>query len=217
MAQIFHRAANPLSKASLFGGVFIVAALVYVFDLLYKSPYINGEKVIQEQPVPFSHRHHVQGLGIDCRYCHTAVEQSSSAGMPSVQTCMTCHSQVWTDAPVLEPVRQAYRTGEPLKWVRVNSLPDFVYFDHSIHVAKGVACETCHGPVAEMPLTWRQASLQMRWCLSCHEAPAGHVRPREALFQTGWRPEKGEETELSRWLAKEYRLQKKMDCASCHR
>src|SRR5450631_508056 len=151
MPQIFHRATNPLSKASIFGGIFIVIALVYVFDVLYTGPYVNEESVIREQPVPFSHKHHAKELGIDCRYCHTSVENSSFAGIPPVKTCMTCHSQIWNQSPLLEPLRQAYKTGEPIKWERVNALPDYAYFDHSIHVAKGVACTTCHGPVGDMP------------------------------------------------------------------
>src|SRR5471030_66948 len=144
MAQIFHRATNRLSKASIFGGLFILAALIYVFDKLSTGPYVSQQNVIRQQPVPFSHEHHVRGLGIDCRYCHSSVEESDYAGIPSAKTCMSCHSQVWTNAEVLEPLRQAYRTGQPVHWTRVHNLPTYAYFDHSIHVAKGVACTTCH-------------------------------------------------------------------------
>ncbi len=194
MPQIFHRGFNPLSKASIFGGIFIVAAIIYVFDLLYKSPYVNEKLVIREQPIPFSHRHHVNELGIDCRFCHTSAALSSFAGIPSLQTCMTCHSQIWTNAEMLEPLRRAYAAGETIKWVRVNSVPQFVYFDHSIHVNKGVACTTCHGPIDKMPLTWRQSTLEMKWCLSCHEHPGKFVSQIAGA-----------------------RIRKVTDCIACHR
>jgi hypothetical protein len=216
VSQIFHRATNPLSKAILFGALFIVAAVVFVFNELYKSPYINEAKVIRQQPVPFSHEHHVSGLGIDCRYCHTSVENSSFAGIPPVKTCMTCHSQIWTKAPILEPVRESFRTGKPLKWVRVNSLPDYVYFDHSIHIQKGVACTTCHGPVGDMPLTWRESSLEMKWCLQCHRNPEEFVRPVKTVFQTDYSPPEDQEA-LGRWLMKENHIRSKTDCYTCHR
>src|SRR5437016_8479742 len=135
-----------------------------------------------EQSVPFSHKHHVTDHGIDCRYCHTSVETSAFAGIPPLSTCMTCHSQIFTDAPVLRPLVSAYRGGEPLRWNRVHDLPDFVYFDHSIHVAKGVGCQECHGRVDRMPLTQRVASLDMQWCLACHRDAARHLRPRDEVF-----------------------------------
>jgi hypothetical protein len=216
MAQIFHRAANPLSKASIFGGLFIVAALVYVFDLLYTGPYVNEESVIREQPVPFSHKHHAKELGIDCRYCHTSAESSSFAGIPSVKTCMSCHSQIWNKSPMLEPIREAYRTGEPIRWVRVNGLPDYVYFDHSIHVAKGVGCTTCHGPMGDMPLSWRQASLQMKWCLECHRKPEDFVRPRQDVFNISWRRPSDQKAQGQK-LVQEYHIKKLTDCYTCHR
>src|ERR1035437_88873 len=216
MAQIFHRAANPLSKASIFGGLFIVAVLVYVFDLLYTGPYVNEESVIREQPVPFSHKHHAKELGIDCRYCHTSAESSSFAGIPSVKTCMSCHSQIWNKSPMLEPIREAYRTGEPIRWVRVNGLPDYVYFDHSIHVAKGVGCTTCHGPMGDMPLSWRQASLQMKWCLECHRKPEDFVRPRQDVFNISWRRPSDQKAQGQK-LVQEYHIKKLTDCYTCHR
>src|SRR5579871_5169411 len=165
MAQIFHRATNHLSKASIFGGVFIVVGGIYLFAKLSTGPYVNDQNVVRQQPIPFSHEHHVRGLGIDCRYCHTSVEESSYAGIPSAKTCMSCHSQIWTNPELLEPIRQAYKTGQPVHWMRVHNLPDYVYFNHSIHVAKGVACTTCHGPVDRMPLMYQENSLHMTWCL----------------------------------------------------
>jgi hypothetical protein len=240
MTQLFHKAANPLSKACIVGGIFIVAFSIYAFDLLYKSPYVDEKQVIRQQPVPFSHKHHVADLGIDCRYCHVSVENSAFAGIPPVSTCMTCHSQIWKESRMLEPVRHAYETGQPLKWVRVNKLPDYVYFDHGIHVSKGVACVTCHGPVGDMPLTWREGSLQMRWCLSCHEHPEKFVRSRDVVFQTDpqapssqadlvrWLDQiVGQETgpvgvsrggeAMGRRLVLENHIQKLTDCATCHR
>jgi hypothetical protein len=130
------------------------------------------------QPVPFSHKHHVSGIGIDCRYCHTSVEESSFAGIPPTKTCMNCHSQVWADSPTLEPVRTSFREDRSLEWTRVNDLPDFVYFDHSIHVRRGVACTTCHGPVDQMPMTWRENTLFMEWCLECHRHPERYLDVR---------------------------------------
>ena len=168
MAQIFHRSTNTLSRLSIFGAVFIIAALVTVVGVFIRSPYATEARVVREQPVPFSHKHHVAGIGIDCRYCHTSVEDSSFAGIPPTKTCMNCHSQVWSDSPMLEPVRASFREDRSLEWTRVNDLPDFVYFDHSIHVHRGVQCTTCHGRVEEMPMTWRENTLFMEWCLDCH-------------------------------------------------
>ena len=153
MAQIFHRSTNTLSKVSIFGAVFIIAAVAVGIGIVIRSPYLTEARVVREQPVPFSHKHHVSGIGIDCRYCHTSVEDSSFAGIPPTKTCMNCHSQVWSDSPTLEPVRASFREDRSLQWTRVNDLPDFVYFDHSIHVHCGVGCITCYGPVDQMPMT----------------------------------------------------------------
>jgi len=188
MAQIFHPSTNTISKVSIFGGVFILASLVWLGLALVDSAYATQVGVVIEQPVPFSHEHHVSGLGIDCRYCHTSVEESSFAGIPPTETCMSCHSIIWNDSPMLEPVRESLRTGESLEWVRVNNVSDFVYFNHSIHVNKGVGCETCHGRVDQMPLTWKAESLHMSWCLACHRAPQNFIRPRDQVFTMGWQP-----------------------------
>ncbi|HTY66182.1 MAG TPA: cytochrome c3 family protein [Alphaproteobacteria bacterium] len=179
--------------------------------------YSTQRNIVQPQPVPFSHRHHVSGLGLDCRYCHTAVEVSSNAGLPPVQTCMTCHSQIWTNATMLEPVRQAYATGKTLRWNAVNYLPDYVFFDHSIHVAKGVGCTTCHGPIGDMPLTWKSASLYMSWCLDCHANPAPHLRPHEAVFDPNWR--RTPDTPSGEALLRAYHIHPETltDCSVCHR
>src|SRR6202050_4281303 len=138
MPQIFHRSANTLSRATIFGAVFVIAALVLVGYEVQGSPYVTYAGVRKPQPVPFSHEHHVGGLGIDCRYCHTSVEKSSFAGIPPTKTCMNCHAQIWTNASMLEPVRESFRTDKSIRWIRVHDLPDYVYFNHEIHVAKGV-------------------------------------------------------------------------------
>lgn len=182
MAQIFHRSTNTISRFTIFGSLVIVAVGLWAALQLERSPYTTFAGVARPQPVPFSHAHHVGGLGIDCRYCHTSVEKSSFAGIPPTKTCMNCHSQIWTNAKLLEPVRASYRSGESLQWTRVNQLPDFVFFNHSIHVNKGVGCNTCHGPVDQMPLMYQYASLQMEWCLSCHRDPGKNLRPRDQVF-----------------------------------
>jgi len=216
MPQIFHRSTNTLSRLSIYGAVFILAALSYAGYAINKSPYITDVNVAQDQPVPFSHKHHAGELGIDCRYCHTSVEDSSFAGIPPTATCMTCHSQIWATSPMLEPVRASYRTDRSIEWTRVNALPDFVYFNHSIHVNKGIGCTTCHGPIAEMPLTWRAQTLQMDWCLGCHREPEKYVRPREKVFDPFYQPP-ADQLSLGRKLVAEYKIQKLTNCSTCHR
>jgi len=179
MAQVFHRSSNTLARASILATLLLVAGVLWTALEISRSPYTTYAGVAKAQPVPFSHQHHVAGLGIDCRYCHTSVENSSFAGIPPTKTCMNCHSQIWTNAPMLEPVRDSYRTGKSLVWTRLNDLPDYVYFDHSIHINKGVGCNSCHGPVNKMPLMYAEASLQMEWCLNCHRAPEKFLRPHK--------------------------------------
>src|SRR5579885_1482053 len=182
MPQVFNRGANGLARMSLVILGLVVTSLALTLNELQRSPYVTREGERLEQPVPFSHQHHVAALGIDCRYCHTSVENSDFAGIPPTKTCMNCHSQMWTAAPMLEPVRESYRTGKSLVWNRVNDLPDFVYFDHSIHISKGVGCNTCHGAVDRMPLMFNEQSLQMEWCIECHRGPENVLRPRDQVF-----------------------------------
>jgi hypothetical protein len=189
MPQIFHPSMNTVSRVTIFGAVFILALLVWLTMRIVRSPYISGVNVIKPQPVPFSHLHHVAECGIDCRYCHTSVEESSFAGIPPTETCMNCHSQLWAESPMLAPVRESYRTDEPLVWNRVYDLPDFVHFDHSIHIRRGVACVTCHGELAEMPLTWKESTLYMEWCLECHRGPEKNIGPPEAVFASATVPD----------------------------
>jgi len=219
MPQIFHPSTNTISRLSLYGAAFVAVLVGYAAYQVNQSPYFTDVNVAAQQPVPFSHKHHVTELGIDCRYCHSSVEKSAYAGIPPTHTCMTCHSQIWTSAEMLEPVRASYRTNQSLAWARVNSVPDFVYFDHSIHVKKGVGCTTCHGPIGEMPLTWRAETLYMRWCLECHRAPERFVRRREDVFKADYRPPSNQ-LELGRQLVFEYNIKpvKQMeDCYTCHR
>lgn len=218
MPQIFHRSMNTFSKFTIFGGLFLCAALAFGWDRLNRSAYVTEADVVREQPVPFSHEHHVSGLGIDCRYCHTSVEQSSSAGLPATEICMSCHSQIWKDSPMLEPVRASFRTGKPIEWARVHDVPDFVYFNHSIHVAKGIGCESCHGRVDRMPLMRRAHTLQMSWCLECHTHPDRFVRELEDVFAFG-DAAKTVAPEHGRELIQEFGIDKKplLDCGTCHR
>ena len=216
MSQIFHPSTNTFSRLSIFGGIFILGFLVWAWAELDDSDYATRAKVPVEQPVPFSHEHHVGGLGIDCRYCHTSVENSSFAGIPPTKTCMNCHSQIWNNASMLEPVRDSYRTNKSIRWIRVHDLPDFVYFNHSIHVAKGIGCTSCHGPIDKMPLTWQEASLQMDWCINCHRHPERYVRPKAEVFNVNYRPPP-DQIVMGRQLVKEYRIQSLTSCSTCHR
>jgi len=216
MAQIFHPSTNTISKFSIFGAVFIIAVVIWVAYGIQSSPYVNQAGVAREQPVQFSHAHHVAGIGIDCRYCHTSVEDSWFAGIPPTKTCMNCHSQIWLNTSYLEPVRSSYRTGKSLEWTRVNDLPDFAYFNHSIHIAKGIGCDTCHGKVNRMPLMWQQASLQMEWCLNCHRNPEKYVRPKDQVFNMDYEPP-ANQIELGLKLVKDYKIQRLTNCTTCHR
>ncbi len=223
---------NAVARASLVGAVLLAGGGLWGVLQLQRSPYVTYEGVRKPQPVPFSHQHHVGGLGIDCRYCHTSVETSNFAGIPPTKTCMNCHSQIWTGAPLLEPVRESYRSGKSLVWTRVNDLPDFVYFNHSIHINKGVGCNTCHGPVDRMPLMYSAASLQMEWCLDCHRAPDKYLRPRDQVFNMRYEQpssakpvtvdgkEYTDQRELGVDLIQKYKLRTVADitsCSTCHR
>lgn len=216
MAQIFHPATNAVSKISILAAGLVAGFGLWLTMAINRSDYVTQAGVAREQPVPFSHAHHVADCGIDCRYCHTSVETSSFAGIPPTSTCMTCHSQLFADSPTLEPVRASYRTGKSIVWTRVHDLPDFVYFPHNVHVHKGIACMTCHGRVDTMPLTWQVASLQMEWCVECHRNPAPNVRPREAVFRMDWQPSE-DRAALGRQLVRDYDIHTRTDCSTCHR
>ena len=222
MPQIFHHSTNALAKITIYGALFIVVALLWVAVELNRSSWNTGEFLERQQPVQFSHKHHTGDDGIDCRYCHTAVETSASAGMPSTTTCMNCHKQIWSESPYLEPVRASFRTGKPIGWERVHDLPDYAYFNHSIHVKKGVGCSTCHGRVDEMPIMYQVSSLQMEWCLECHRAPERFLRPVERIFDMEWPRENKTQEELAKGfeLKKLYKVQGRRvmeSCSTCHR
>ena len=217
MPQLFKSSANSFARTSIILTVLTLGGLGgALFELIADSSYATRQGDAREQPIPFSHTHHVGSMGIECRYCHTGVENSQHAMVPPTKTCMNCHSQIWINSSTLEPVRESYRTNESIKWTKVNDLPDYVYFNHSIHVKKGVGCETCHGRVDKMPLMYQNASMQMQWCLECHRNPEKFVRPREFITKMGYEPAEPQET-LGPKLVREYNIQKLETCWTCHR
>lgn len=216
MPQIFHRRTNTVSRVSLAALALVILGSFGIAAAIYDSNYYTQVRVIHDQPVPFSHEHHVNGLGIDCRYCHQSVEKAAFAGLPSASTCMNCHSQMWVDSPMLQPVRESFKTGKPIAWTRVHDLPDFVYFNHSIHINKGIGCVSCHGRVDQMPLMWKEASLHMSWCLDCHRHPEKHVRPKDQVFNLDWHAP-ADRMAMGERLVKEYDIHSKTDCYTCHR
>src|SRR5664280_1210892 len=219
MSQIFHHSTNTFARVVICGAVFILGFLTWVVAELDRSNYATRATQAREQPVPFSHAHHVGGLGVDCRYCHTTVETSSFANVPPTKTCMNCHSQIWATSPTLEPVRASFREDKSISWTRVHDLPDFVYFNHGIHVNKGVGCETCHGRVDKMPLMAQASTLQMEWCLECHRNTEKYLRPRKEITTMGYQPEGGQEA-MGKRLKKEYNVQDVRlltSCSTCHR
>jgi len=214
--QIFHRSTNTLSRLSIFGALFLVAGLLWGLATFNRSSYMTQERVARTQPVQFSHKHHVGELGIDCRYCHTTVETAAMATVPPTETCMSCHSQIWLQSPFLEPVRASFRTDRSIPWVKVYDLPDYVYFNHGVHIQKGIGCVSCHGRVDRMNQVWQQSSLQMEWCLDCHRDPARHVRPRDRVFDLAWeRP--ADQPNLGVELLRLYDVHTRTDCSTCHR
>lgn len=219
MAQLFHRSANNIAKASIVILLVLGGVVGYVYTQVARSSYLTGRYLEKQQPVQFSHKHHVGDDGVDCRYCHTAVETSSSAGMPPTQTCMNCHSQIWADSPYLEPVRASFRENKPIEWNRVHDLPEYAYFNHSIHVNKGVGCSSCHGDVANMPSVYQENTLQMEWCLSCHREPEKFMRPKEEIFNTKWDVNNLTLDERKQ-LKEDYKVRTKemlTSCSTCHR
>ena len=219
MAQIFHRSSNSVAKVSIAGVVIVICGVIWAAYKLNAGYFTTGVAIAKDQPVPFSHKHHVGDDGIDCRYCHQYVETSNFAGLPPTETCMSCHSRIWTNAAMLEPVRASYRTGQSIPWVRIHDLPDFVYFNHSIHINKGIGCSSCHGPVNDMPLMFQASPLNMQWCLDCHRDPAKNIRPRDQVFNMQWKAPANQE-ELGRKLVAEYKIRTVSEltsCSTCHR
>jgi Cytochrome c7 and related cytochrome c len=219
MAQLFPPHANIYFRVIIFGAVIFICGAGWVTSEIYWSPYTTSVDVPLEQPVPFSHKHHVGDDGINCRYCHNSVTKSAFAGLPSTETCMTCHSQIWTDAPMLAPVRASLANNKPLTWNRVHDLPDYVYFDHSIHVAKGIGCSTCHGRIDQMPLTRKTQTLYMKWCLECHRAPQKYIRPADKIYDMSWQPQAEPSAAQANLLAQYHVDQtgRLTNCSTCHR
>jgi hypothetical protein len=222
MAQIFKRSANTIAKAGIVGLVLLGGVIFAGIQIFARSSYITGVSVDRPQPVQFSHKHHSGDDGIDCRYCHTAVETSSSAGLPPTQTCMNCHQQIWSDSPYLEIVRASYRDNKPIEWERVHDLPDYVYFNHSIHVAKGVGCSTCHGQIDDMPAVHQVNTLQMEWCLQCHREPEKYLRPRSEIYNHNYPAQNAtaESLALGKQLKEDYKVRGAemiTACSTCHR
>lgn len=213
MAQVFHPATNSLAKFTIVVGAGALVMLLGVIKLISLSSYVTQTNVIREQPIPFSHEHHVNKIGLDCRFCHATAEISATAGMPSTEVCIGCHSQIHADSQMLAPVHESYRTGRPIAWTRVHDMPDFVYFDHSVHVNNGIGCSRCHGRVDRMPLMWKANSMHMEWCLDCHRNPAELVRPEDKSYVMDWHPAVPSETAES----EEVDTQKLTNCSVCHR
>jgi len=220
MGQIFKPRHNSIAKVSVVGatlGVLMIGAVAWI---LRESPYNSGKEVALSQPVPFSHQHHAKELGIDCRYCHTSVEKAAYAGMPPTHTCMSCHSQIWTNAKLLKPVRDSYREGRPIEWNEVYRLPDYVYFNHSIHVQKGVGCTSCHTGIDRMAMTEKSRTFWMKDCLACHRHPEKYLRPKDQVFSLDWPPENtGHELQEGKKRIVEYSipLHRLTNCMTCHR
>lgn len=218
MPQLFRPHADTIARIVLVALVVVPAVTIAAARLVAGSPYVTSRNETTAQPVPFSHAHHVGDLGLDCRNCHESADKARFAGMPATETCMTCHSQIWTNAQMLAPVRASLADGQPLRWHRVHVLPDYVYFDHGSHVRNGIGCSTCHGDVGTMPLMRQVAPLTMGWCLDCHRAPQTHLRPRDAVFDPAWH-EGADPLEQGRRLLTEYHISTEHleDCSKCHR
>lgn len=218
MPQLFKPRDNPASRFIIGIGTVVLVAILLGLGIEARSSYSTSVGRAPEQPVPFSHEHHNAQLGIECAYCHTSVEKSAFAGIPPTYTCMSCHSQLWTNADMLAPVRQSLEQNKPLRWNRVHELPDYVFFNHSIHVNKGVGCESCHGRVDKMPLTFKAEPMTMSWCLECHRDPAPNLRPHDAIYTMGWEPPEDREI-LAAKLMRKYDIKTSLlsNCSTCHR
>ncbi len=219
MPQLFGPASNTISKVSIAAIILLLGGSLAIGYIMDRGAWMTFVRVAPEQPIPFSHKHHVKDDGIDCRYCHTSVETSHFAGLPPTEICMTCHSQIWANATLTQPIRDSWATGKSIEWRRVHDLPDFVYFNHSIHVNKGIGCSTCHGHVDEMPLTYRVNNLYMDWCVNCHRHPDQFIRPKSEVFNIDYEYPPNQ-AELGRKLVAEYHVKDvrtMTDCFTCHR
>jgi hypothetical protein len=217
--QLFGERANLIARGALVFGFILLfgggGALYYVFS---RSPFMTRAQQVVPQPVPFSHMHHVRGIGLDCRYCHTTVESAADASVPATQICMNCHTDIWANSPMLAEDRRSWSENRPLRWTRVHDLAGFVYFNHSVHVANGFGCSTCHGRLDLMPLTRTNQALFMAWCIDCHLAPERNIRPREEVFDMAWTPPP-DQIERGKKLMVDYQIRPggRIDCVTCHR
>jgi hypothetical protein len=216
MAQLFRPSSNTLAKVSIAAVVFLAGSTLAVAYIMDRGAWVTDVRVAPAQPIYFSHKHHVKDDGIDCRYCHTGVETSHFAGLPPTETCMTCHSQIWNNASVTQPIRDSWASGTSIEWTRVHDLPDFVYFNHSIHINKGIGCSTCHGQVNDMPWVYKVNTLYMNWCINCHRDPAQYIRPKTEVFNMDYKYP-SDQAQLGAHLVKEYHVQSLTDCYTCHR
>jgi Cytochrome c7 and related cytochrome c len=234
MPQIFPKSMNPISRFMLLSIPVLAASAGVALSAFYRSDYTTGRNEIVEQPIPFSHLHHVAELGIDCRYCHTAVENSAYAGIPPSKTCINCHQQIWNGADILGPLRESYNVDKPIVWTKVHNVPHYTYFNHSIHVSKGVGCASCHARIDQMPLVYQSKTLLMEWCLDCHRNPEKNLRPKSEIFNLAWKPSDGttdldgrvydatttSQAEMGRELKEKYHVRDGKtltNCSICHR
>jgi len=226
MAQVFHPGSNTIAKLSIICVVIGLPTLAYALMGINLS-YGAKRYVPISQPIQFSHKHHVNDDGIDCRYCHFTVDKEMYAGMPATETCMTCHSQIWSDSPEIKPIVDSFTSGKPIQWKRVHDLPDFVFFNHAIHINKGIGCVSCHGRIDRMPLVYKENTLTMGWCLDCHRHPERNIRPKNAVFKMDWKAsdvldENGipySQEKLGAKLVKEYNIMptaQLTNCSVCH-
>jgi hypothetical protein len=216
MSPLFRPRHNTLAQISLFLVAAGAAGVPLGLMLYARTPLARGMQDPVEQPVQFDHRHHTKDEGIDCRYCHNTVDRSPAAGIPQTQLCLNCHSQVWNKSPILEPIRQSFINNTPIKWNRVYQVPEFVYFNHSIHVNKGVGCISCHGKVGEMAAIEKATPLTMSWCLECHRRPEANLRPVDEITNPNWKPD-GDPEEVGRLLAVKNNVHTRTSCTTCHR
>jgi hypothetical protein len=220
VSQLFQPRADAIFRFALWVAFLGAMITLVILEGLSHSAWLTGRSLIEAQPTEFSHQHHAGELGIDCRYCHTSVETAASAGMPPTHTCMTCHSQVWTNARMLAPVRESLASNTPLRWKRVGRLPEYVYFDHSVHVANGIGCSSCHGDMThDMQMTWQKHAFSMDFCVNCHSAPQNNLRPPDQIFDMQWSPP-ADQAERGKALLAQYHINTSgllTDCSTCHR
>lgn len=219
MPALFTPRANVIARSSLAAALFVLVAVPLALMIYVRTSFATGEHRAVAQPIAFDHRIHANGLRIDCRFCHSGVEQSANAGLPPTVACMGCHSKVWRESQQFAPVRASIASGRPIAWQRVNAVPDFVFFDHSIHVAKGVGCVTCHGRVDQMQSVTQATPLTMRWCLDCHRDPGPNLRPKELVASMAWTPplDRAAADSLSATLVQTSHVRRLTSCSTCHR